>query len=62
MTIIKGKTGKVNFILRDHRLSDAESLFKFQQDSDIQNKFISIPKDMLKKEERLLINPIDLTL
>jgi len=57
MTIIKGKTGKVNFILRDHRLSDAESLFKFQQDSDIQNKFISIPKDIAEERREIVINP-----
>jgi len=53
MTIIKCKAGKVGFILREHRLSDAENLFRYQQDSEIKKNFITVPKDIIESRREI---------
>lgn len=53
MTMTKCKAGKTAFVLREHRLSDADNLFKYQQDSEIQKNFITVPKDLFEAKKEI---------
>ncbi|MBW3013357.1 GNAT family N-acetyltransferase [Candidatus Woesearchaeota archaeon] len=46
--IIKAK----GFILRPHKLSDAQNIYKYQQDKDVKKNFMTFPKSVaeVKKE------------